>query len=173
MGGKVSILDGPSSPPHRRWPRRAGVPQRAWAVRIRSSCYIPRSTGKPKGPAHTQAGYLAVCCPDAPGKAPPWGDLQEGLGAVGLGGHNCCCVQEQGQKSWHQCGWRGGLAGQCLCLSEGPGSRVPWFPACPQPITCAESFWGLSAALAQLLSGTGCPGHSSLPDPLSPYDCIM
>ena len=128
--------------------------------------------GGAQGARSHPGGLPAVCCPDAPGKAPPWGDLQEGLGAAGLGGHNCCCVQEQGQKSWHQCGWRGGLAGQCLCLSEGPGSRVPWFPACPQPITCVLSLCGACPAAGTAAFWHWVPWTLQPSWTLLPYDCI-
>ena len=73
--------------------------------------YTSGSTGKPKGLVHTQAGYLLYAALTHRVRHHPGEIRGRGWGRLDWGGLNCCCVQEQGQESWHQVGCRGGLAG--------------------------------------------------------------
>ena len=132
--------------------------------------YTSGSTGKPKGLVHTQAGYLLYAALTHRVRHHPGEIRGRGWGRLDWGGLNCCCVQEQGQESWHQFGCRGGLAGQSVCACQkglGP-ARVS--PAYPQPITCVLSLCGVCPA-----AGTAafwCWVPQTLQRALLPYDCI-
>lgn len=128
--------------------------------------YTSGSTGKPKGLVHTQAGYLLYAAVTHRVRHHP-GDIRgRGEGRLDWGGHNCCCVQEQSQESWHQCGCRGGLAGQCLCLSEGLGSctRVSCLSSAHH--MCAEPLWGLPCCWHGCFLALGAPDTPAGPSPI-------